>query len=71
VLTYSAITIYGHTTKEKHVTFIKILCGNPLDMSRPIKSENQRNYWNLQVEILRRRHYGIRKEESYIGWMTR
>jgi len=43
----------------------------PIGHVKANKERKPKELLELAREILRRRHYSIRKEESYIGWMTR
>jgi len=50
---------------------MEILCGNQWGMSRTITGGKKKKLLDLAREILRRKHYSIRTEEAYIGWITR
>jgi len=50
---------------------MEILCGNQWGMSRTITGGEKKKLLDLAGEILRRKHYSIRTEGAYIGWITR
>jgi hypothetical protein len=68
-ITFSSITVYGILIEVPNIIFAGTI-GNQKRYINDNHGQKPKELLDLARDVLRRKHYSVRTEEAYIGWIV-